>query len=60
MEKALHFTDFSVPREAVKAKPSHNLMDENEEPPAVGEESVQDQLRNLKVLKSLGPEEMHL
>jgi len=33
---------------------------ENEEPPAVGEDQVQDCLRNLKVHRSMGPDEMHL
>ena len=33
---------------------------ENEEPPAVGEDRVRDHLRNLKVHKSTGPDEMHL
>jgi len=31
---------------------------ENEEPPSVGEDKVQDCLRNLKVHKSMGPDEM--
>jgi len=31
----------------------------NEEPPSAGEDQVQDHLRNLKVHKSMGPEEMH-
>ncbi|KFM13056.1 RNA-directed DNA polymerase from mobile element jockey, partial [Aptenodytes forsteri] len=33
---------------------------ENEEPPTVGEDQVQDHLRNLKVHKSMGPDEIHL
>jgi len=33
---------------------------ENEEPPTVGEDQVRDCLRNLKVHKSMGPDEMHL
>ncbi|KAM9593774.1 uncharacterized protein ACIBXB_004867 [Morphnus guianensis] len=33
---------------------------ENEEPPAVGEDQVQDHLGNLKVHKSIGPDEVHL
>ncbi|GAB0202879.1 mitochondrial enolase superfamily member 1 [Grus japonensis] len=33
---------------------------ENEELPTVGEGQVQDRLRNLKVHKSMGPDEMHL
>ncbi|KAK4818700.1 hypothetical protein QYF61_017921 [Mycteria americana] len=33
---------------------------ENEEPPTVAEDEVQDHLRNLKVHKSMGPDEMHL
>ncbi|KFV90108.1 hypothetical protein N327_12429, partial [Fulmarus glacialis] len=33
---------------------------ENEEPPTVGEDQVQDHLRNLKVHKSMGPNEIHL
>jgi len=33
---------------------------ENEEPPAVGEDQVRDCLRNLKVHRSMGPDEMHL
>jgi len=33
---------------------------ENEELPTVGEDQVQDCLRNLKVHKSMGPDEMHL
>ncbi|KFR03832.1 hypothetical protein Y956_13163, partial [Nipponia nippon] len=33
---------------------------ENEEPPTVREDLVQDHLRNLKVHKSMGPDEMHL
>ena len=32
---------------------------ENEEPPTVGEDQVRDCLRNLKVHKSMGPDEMH-
>jgi len=32
---------------------------ENEEPPTVGEDQVQDCLRNLKVHKSMEPDEMH-
>ena len=32
---------------------------ENEELPTVGEDQVQDHLRNLKVHKSMGPDEMH-
>ncbi|KGL96858.1 RNA-directed DNA polymerase from mobile element jockey, partial [Charadrius vociferus] len=32
---------------------------ENEEPPTVGEEQVRDHLRNLKVHKSMGPDEIH-
>ncbi|GAB0180183.1 mitochondrial enolase superfamily member 1 [Grus japonensis] len=32
----------------------------NEEPPTVGEDQVRDHLRNLKVHKSMGPDEMHL
>ena len=32
---------------------------ENEEPPTVGEDQVRDHLRNLKVHKSMGPDEMH-
>lgn len=28
-------------------------------PPAVGEDQIQDHLRNLNVLKSMGPEEIH-
>ncbi|GAB0207015.1 mitochondrial enolase superfamily member 1 [Grus japonensis] len=32
---------------------------ENEEPPTVGEDEVREYLRNLKVHKSMGPEEMH-
>jgi len=32
---------------------------ENEELPTVGEDQVQDCLRNLKVHKSIGPDEMH-
>ncbi|PKU35771.1 rna-directed dna polymerase from mobile element hypothetical protein [Limosa lapponica baueri] len=31
----------------------------NEEPPTVGEDQVQDYLRNLKVCKSVGPNEIH-
>ena len=33
---------------------------ENEEPPTVGEDQVRDHLRNMKVHKSMGPDEMHL
>ncbi|GAB0186822.1 mitochondrial enolase superfamily member 1 [Grus japonensis] len=33
---------------------------ENEDTPTVGEDRVQDHLRNLKVHKSMGPDEMHL
>ncbi|KFV54685.1 hypothetical protein N328_11744, partial [Gavia stellata] len=33
---------------------------ENKEPPTVGEDQVQDHLRNLMVYKSMGPDEMHL
>ncbi|KFP96944.1 RNA-directed DNA polymerase from mobile element jockey, partial [Haliaeetus albicilla] len=32
---------------------------DNEEPPTVGEDEIQDHLKNLKVHKSLGPGEMH-
>ncbi|GAB0195894.1 mitochondrial enolase superfamily member 1 [Grus japonensis] len=32
---------------------------ENEEPPTVGKDQVQEYLRNLKVHKSMGPDEMH-
>ncbi|GAB0179563.1 mitochondrial enolase superfamily member 1 [Grus japonensis] len=32
---------------------------ENEEPPTVGEDQVQDHLRNRKVHKSMGPDELH-
>ncbi|GAB0187632.1 mitochondrial enolase superfamily member 1 [Grus japonensis] len=32
---------------------------ENAEPPTVGEDQVQEYLRNLKVHKSMGPDEMH-
>ncbi|KFP62878.1 hypothetical protein N322_08596, partial [Cariama cristata] len=32
---------------------------ENEEPPTVGEDHIRDHLRNLKVYKSMGPDEMH-
>ncbi|KAK4832976.1 hypothetical protein QYF61_026802 [Mycteria americana] len=32
---------------------------ENEEPPTVGEDPVRDHLSNLKVHKSIGPDEMH-
>ncbi|KFV02094.1 hypothetical protein N340_02583, partial [Tauraco erythrolophus] len=31
----------------------------NEEPPTVGENQVQDHLKNLEVRKSMGPDEMH-
>ncbi|KFP53974.1 RNA-directed DNA polymerase from mobile element jockey, partial [Cathartes aura] len=33
---------------------------ENEESPPLGEDQVRDHLRNLKVHKSMGPDEMHL
>ncbi|GAB0176518.1 mitochondrial enolase superfamily member 1 [Grus japonensis] len=33
---------------------------EREEPPTIGEDQVQEYLRNLKVHKSMGPDEMHL
>ncbi|PKU29805.1 rna-directed dna polymerase from mobile element hypothetical protein [Limosa lapponica baueri] len=33
---------------------------ENEELPTVGEDQVRDHLRNLKVQKSMGPDEIHL
>ncbi|KGM00287.1 RNA-directed DNA polymerase from mobile element jockey, partial [Charadrius vociferus] len=33
---------------------------ESEEPPTVGEDQVRDHLRNLKVHKSMGPDEIHL
>ncbi|GAB0180171.1 mitochondrial enolase superfamily member 1 [Grus japonensis] len=33
---------------------------ENAEPPTAGEDQVQDHLRNLKVHKAMGPDEMHL
>ncbi|PKU48079.1 rna-directed dna polymerase from mobile element jockey-like [Limosa lapponica baueri] len=36
-----------------------NRAYENEEPPTVGEDQVRDHLRNLKVHKSMGPEEIH-
>jgi len=32
---------------------------ENEEPHTVGEDKIQDHLRNLKVHKAMGPDEMH-
>ncbi|KFO06282.1 RNA-directed DNA polymerase from mobile element jockey, partial [Balearica regulorum gibbericeps] len=32
---------------------------ENAEPPTVGEDQVRDYLRNLKVHKSMGPDELH-
>ncbi|GAB0179856.1 mitochondrial enolase superfamily member 1 [Grus japonensis] len=32
---------------------------ENAEPPTVGEDQVQEYLRNLKVHKSMGPDELH-
>ncbi|KFO11006.1 hypothetical protein N312_06302, partial [Balearica regulorum gibbericeps] len=32
---------------------------ENEEPPTVGEDQVQEYLRNLKVHKSMGPDKIH-
>jgi len=32
---------------------------ESEEPPTVGEDQVRDRLSNLKVHKSMGPDEMH-
>jgi len=32
---------------------------ENEEPPTVGEDRIQDHLRNLKVYKSMVPDEVH-
>ncbi|KGL88940.1 hypothetical protein N301_16289, partial [Charadrius vociferus] len=32
---------------------------ESEEPPTVGEDQVRDHLRNLKVRKSMGPDEVH-
>ncbi|KGL94755.1 hypothetical protein N301_14619, partial [Charadrius vociferus] len=32
---------------------------ENEEPPTVGEDQVRDHLKNLKVHKSMGPDEIH-
>jgi len=32
---------------------------ENEEPPTVGEDQVRDRLGNVKVHKSMGPDEMH-
>ncbi|GAB0207554.1 mitochondrial enolase superfamily member 1 [Grus japonensis] len=32
---------------------------ENAEPPTVGEDQVREYLRNLKVHKSMGPDEMH-
>ncbi|PKU37294.1 rna-directed dna polymerase from mobile element jockey-like [Limosa lapponica baueri] len=36
-----------------------NTVYENEELPTVGEDQVQDHLRNLKVHKSMGPDEIH-
>ena len=33
---------------------------ENEEPPTVGEHQVREYLRNLKVHKSMGPDDLHL
>ncbi|PKU45852.1 rna-directed dna polymerase from mobile element hypothetical protein [Limosa lapponica baueri] len=35
-----------------------NMSYENEEPPTIGEDQVRDHLRNLKVHKSMGPNEM--
>ncbi|KFP98948.1 hypothetical protein N329_08065, partial [Haliaeetus albicilla] len=32
---------------------------ENEEPPTIGEDQIQDHLRNVKVHKSMGPDVMH-
>ena len=32
----------------------------NEEPPTVGEDQIREHLTNLKVHKSMGPDEMHL
>ncbi|KFV06319.1 RNA-directed DNA polymerase from mobile element jockey, partial [Tauraco erythrolophus] len=32
---------------------------ENEEPPTVGEDQIRDHLKNLKVDKSMGPDEVH-
>ncbi|KGL97677.1 RNA-directed DNA polymerase from mobile element jockey, partial [Charadrius vociferus] len=33
--------------------------EENEEPPTIGDYQVRDHLRNLKVHKSMGPDEIH-
>ncbi|GAB0206857.1 mitochondrial enolase superfamily member 1 [Grus japonensis] len=64
MEKAEVLNDFFASVFAGKCS-SHTAQVaegrdwENAEPPTVGEDEVQEYLRNLKVHKSMGPEEMH-
>ncbi|GAB0183519.1 mitochondrial enolase superfamily member 1 [Grus japonensis] len=66
MEKGEVLNDFFASVFTSKC-PSHTVQTtegkgrdwENEEPPTVAEDQVHDQLRNLKVHKSMGPDEMH-
>ncbi|KAK4829180.1 hypothetical protein QYF61_002445 [Mycteria americana] len=66
MEKAEVLDDFSAsvftgqvlkPHRPSRRRQSRDW--EKEERPTVGEDQVRDQLRNLKVHKSMGPDEMH-
>ena len=49
----------SAPATPPKVAEGKGIDWENEELPTVGEDQVRDHLRNLKVQKSTGPDEMH-
>ncbi|GAB0185303.1 mitochondrial enolase superfamily member 1 [Grus japonensis] len=66
MEKAEVLNDFFVSVFTGKCSSHTNKVTEgkgrdweDEESPTVGEDQVQDHLRNLTVHKSMGPDEMH-